>query len=645
MRTFCTNLFYKKVLLFWSIVLFVIPIVIFIFFALFISKPPSELTQIKDAEIWLEPLGNRVFDHHNLDQILRSPPDFSNANWVSIKLPYTKELGASIDLPPNATKTRAWIRFNVPNQLNQQFDPYHRLGILGNRIMAGGPWSVWLNKKLVIANAPDWRMQWNIPLQAMLPALDKEQNEIIISFPYAQAQGFAIGSVFLGTPDAIHHAWDIRHFLHIEIPRISSVIALLLLGLSLQLTFGRPKETVFILLSVCTLIWAVSNAQYLYDLSAQPELFFWFGAAVDITINWWIIFHLLFAFEFERIKVPVFSKTLLLYGCVSTIITLPIWNWQQNALMVQHIINLLMFIIGLALFTVHVFRKPRREGVVILIALIFQLATGFHSLFFVTNQTHPDHFMTFPIGCIALFAVFVYVINRRTLLAINAAEVHQHELETQLNQQKNELAAQHQKMQELEVQNQLALQKETLMQDLHDGLGSNLTSAILCARSGALKDNDTLHLLEDIYSDLRSLHKTNKNNSASLNQILSELRERIGQRLIKSGIELNWQVKPNLPALPVQFKGSEHHLRALLNETFANIIKHARATLITVKADIEHHTLVLDVSDNGIGFDYETIVKGRGLIGMQQRAHMINAQLTITTQVNSGTHWQLKIPL
>jgi signal transduction histidine kinase len=296
-------------------------------------------------------------------------------------------------------------------------------------------------------------------------------------------------------------------------------------------------------------------------------------------------------------------------------------------------------------FAWHVFRAPSREGVALLLALAVQLVLGLHVLLFLTNQTHPDHVFTFPFGVVALFMVFMYVINRRTVLALNTSEHHQAELEAQLLEQKQRLAQQHERMQRLEIENQLAAQHDTLMQDLHDGLGSNLTSALLQARGGKLKQDDTLLLLQDLTDELRNLSRATPTAQRSLNEILAELRQRVQPRLSHGGIHLVWAVDPVLPAIRRNGPAADQHLRALLGEAMANVIKHAQTRQVQVSAEVQGEIVVIEVTDNGRGFDVNQTEAGRGLPGMRQRAQMLGAVLSISSGSEQGCSWRLELPI
>lgn len=87
----------------------------------------------------------------------------------------------------------------------------------------------------------------------------------------------------------------------------------------------------------------------------------------------------------------------------------------------------------------------------------------------------------------------------------------------------------------------------------------------------------------------------------------------------------------------------------IVQEALQNVRKHAGASRIALKAEVESTSLRLSIQDNGRGFDL-TEVAGRhsnsfGLISMRERAELANAQLQITTAPGQGTTVALLVPL
>src|SRR5699024_5022618 len=82
----------------------------------------------------------------------------------------------------------------------------------------------------------------------------------------------------------------------------------------------------------------------------------------------------------------------------------------------------------------------------------------------------------------------------------------------------------------------------------------------------------------------------------------------------------------------------------LIQESPKNALKHAKATRIKVKLEIGKHNLTVIVSDNGIGFDPDSIKdKSFGLIGMRERVEMLEGRLSITSS-EEGTKVFITVP-
>jgi signal transduction histidine kinase len=73
-------------------------------------------------------------------------------------------------------------------------------------------------------------------------------------------------------------------------------------------------------------------------------------------------------------------------------------------------------------------------------------------------------------------------------------------------------------------------------------------------------------------------------------------------------------------------------------EALNNIVKHAQATSSTIRLTQEGASVVLEVKDDGIGFDASGTFPGHiGLVSMQERAASIDAAVEVTSLPGSGT--------
>ena len=91
-------------------------------------------------------------------------------------------------------------------------------------------------------------------------------------------------------------------------------------------------------------------------------------------------------------------------------------------------------------------------------------------------------------------------------------------------------------------------------------------------------------------------------------------------------------------------------LLRICQESLTNIIRHARAKVVTVELIYYPDTVCLKVHDDGLGFNVKATKKDAsrqkrfGLIGMEERAGLLGGTLSIESQKSKGTVVEVRIP-
>jgi signal transduction histidine kinase len=97
------------------------------------------------------------------------------------------------------------------------------------------------------------------------------------------------------------------------------------------------------------------------------------------------------------------------------------------------------------------------------------------------------------------------------------------------------------------------------------------------------------------------------------------------------------------PALSLEQKQA---LYRIAQEALHNIIKHARASIVVLRLARQESEIVLEVRDNGRGFDPTSLFPGHlGLHSMRERATKMGGTLTIESPPGQGTCLRVQIPL
>jgi two-component system sensor histidine kinase UhpB len=84
----------------------------------------------------------------------------------------------------------------------------------------------------------------------------------------------------------------------------------------------------------------------------------------------------------------------------------------------------------------------------------------------------------------------------------------------------------------------------------------------------------------------------------------------------------------------------------IAQEALNNILKHARAKTVDIGTSAANGKFLLDVRDDGIGFDATNTPRDRwGMTTMRARAEAAGGELTVQSAPGRGTHVMVRIPL
>lgn len=235
-------------------------------------------------------------------------------------------------------------------------------------------------------------------------------------------------------------------------------------------------------------------------------------------------------------------------------------------------------------------------------------------------------------GSLVLMFTMGWVLVRRTAVAMEQVARHNAELARKVGERESELHAVFDRLRVVESQRVLEAERRRLTRDMHDGLGSQLVQTLNLVRSnGAQLDSGAVagmlhHALEELRMTLDSLEPM----EGDLPTILGTLRQRIAPALQAAGIELDWQVQ-EVPAVPALEARGVMHLFRCLQEVFANVVKHAHATCVTVRTWSEAGHVFLSITDNGVGWGRAAGSSwnggGRGIGNIRLRAAEIGAEV------------------
>jgi ligand-binding sensor domain-containing protein len=186
--------------------------------------------------------------------------------------------------------------------------------------------------------------------------------------------------------------------------------------------------------------------------------------------------------------------------------------------------------------------------------------------------------------------------------------------------------------------------------DLHDDVGSEIghiaLASQLLARKGMLPENEQHQLLSIGTSALHASEMMkevvwllNPKND-SLQDILLKMKTSAAELLV--GIDYAFEAPQGEFPGRVDLK-IKRNVFLMYKEILHNIVKHARATRVSIQVQIRPRYLGLTVSDNGIGFDTSAQTTGNGLGNLRNRAAQIGGNLSISSESGMGTTIALNV--
>jgi two-component system, NarL family, sensor histidine kinase UhpB len=216
----------------------------------------------------------------------------------------------------------------------------------------------------------------------------------------------------------------------------------------------------------------------------------------------------------------------------------------------------------------------------------------------------------------------------------------------ELNEQLRQLAAHLQNVREVE---QIRIARE-----IHDELGQMLTAIKMDITSANKKMKESIYEAE---KDLSKALEMVDNTVKAVRKISSELRPSILDDLgLVAALEwqsMEFEKRNNIRSVffsSIADISIDSNIATVMyriyQEALTNISRHSEATNVTAELMINDEQLILIISDNGKGFDPDTAKakKHLGLVGMKERALMVNGKFAIKSTTGKGTTITISIP-
>lgn len=197
--------------------------------------------------------------------------------------------------------------------------------------------------------------------------------------------------------------------------------------------------------------------------------------------------------------------------------------------------------------------------------------------------------------------------------------------------------------------------RHKISQDLHDDIGASLSSlqiygavAEKTMHSDPEKAKDMLQkiavqsktVMENMNDIVWSMN-TQNSNTVSLE---AKVKNYSVELLSENNILFNCTIENGVELL-LKNMTAKRNILLIIREAMNNIAKYSKATEAQLKIEMKEKNLLVNISDNGVGFDIGNRKNGNGIENMKYRAKELNGEMKMFSDKDNGTAISIQIPL
>lgn len=486
---------------------------------------------------------------------------------------------------------------------------------------------------------------WNLAQFHFVPTslIREGDNELLIRLHPDRYARAGIAQVYLGDSAALRPIFSRRYFIQTTAPQLITGVLVVMAAFSLTIWIRRRNETMFLLFGLmCTV--AVVRLFHLY-LRDTPD---WLAAMAVPAMCWLSVLQTCFALHYGNRSLPVFERWLYIFAATTSVVLLAaaIDHWYLAA---TNTIYLVLAVLTPALTVVIIYQLSRnlsRGNLLMILATLFTSGFGIHDFVNYQELLGFDRLYLIPLGLPLLLLAVAALLVRRFVDTLRDYETLNSALADRIGERERELAASFERERELDQKRAMADERQRLMRDMHDGLGSQLMSTLALMKRGALAQPALESLIADCIDELKLTIDSLEPVERDLLVVLGNLRYRLEPRLNAAGISLHWAVS-DLPPLDYLDPENVRSVLHIVQEAFTNTLKHANASRITLSTGVDRmaNRVWVRVTDDGASIDVEKIQYGRGLANMRNRAARMRGEVEIVPMTGGGTCVNLLLPM
>ena len=481
------------------------------------------------------------------------------------------------------------------------------------------------------------------------PNLLLSDNHLEVTIRSDSGRRSGVPVVLVGPRDELEPAYRKEFGLRVVGTGVLSVFSLVVGTFAFVLwvsqTDPRPelrgvRDSVYLYAALAEFAWAFFVADGLIE--RPPIHWKWWSIAINMALGIWLSSLLLFCHSIAGWDQHPLTRTVRRYLLTMVLIG-PAVTYTAIVGPLPKLLTLwqlgfvLVFVPSALVFVFKATRGATFMHRLVAVVLLLNVPIALHDFYAMrlgdsfSNQAYLRYSATLfglALGAIAIERFRSANLRVRDMLDTLASRVQDKEQELSQSYQSMELIAREQER---------ILERSRILRDMHDGVGSHISSAIRQLQSGHANNAEVLLTLRDSLDQLKLSIDALNLPRGDVAGLLATLRYRLEPRFRAMGLSLEWAVVA-LPVLPRLDASAMRQLQYIIFEALSNVMQHSQASVLRIEATptlechgSTGHSVRIRIQDNGCGFD-TTQVRRKGLASMEERAAAIGAQVSISSQ-------------
>lgn len=595
------------------------------------------------AGAWQEPRQAQMLP----DAALLPPP--RDAAWTAVDLPDLWRKSR-----PTRVPTATWYRIGFSRTEADEGVPW---AVFFPYLYDGG--QVWLNGAPLTGiqeNSAQAHVRWVRPHLVALPAalLRAGANELLVRAgqpPPGASLRFA--RLLVGPEAELRPLYDTRFFWVSVTPAITVAVCLLVAACVLFIWWRRRSEAMYGLFGLALVLWGIRTLTFVVEV-VPAGAYLWWRLAFHAATGGFIIAMTMLAWRLAGIRRPRFERAIFAYWLLG-----PIWLLAHGTA-AEPLVNRWwiggFLPIGATIVAVSAWSLLRRrtlEAAALPVTMAIAALAGMHDYMIAWELDPPlaslaawtaQRYQLLHLAADLVLLAIGGLLTARFVRALQALENLNQTLEARVTEREQELARNYDRVFALERERAAEQERQRLMRDLHDGLGSQLFVSLSRVERGDMTPPEVAEALRRCIGEMRLALDTQGPQALDFRSTLGNFLFRWRGQLLACGIRPSWDIDVPDESLTVSPHATLQLLR-VAQEALTNVVKHAHASAVDVRLRREGGLLQLEVRDDGLGAaGVSDSSFGRGLNNMRSRAEQLGGHCEVRGG-SGGTRVRVEVPL